>query len=82
MQSERPEWKPPDRFDWYRYFARSFLLPLIGMAFVFVLALKGWKGPDLLYPSGFFAAFAGLFSVDHIAKEYIRIRWGKQGGAQ
>lgn len=52
------------------------------MAFVFVLALKGWKGPDLLYPSGFFAAFAGLFSVDHIAKEYIRIRWGKQGGAQ
>lgn len=58
----------------WKYLARSFVLPLIGMIGTFVLAYRidpaQWQ--LLLYPGGLFGAFAGLFQVD----QAVKVIWG------
>ena len=63
----------------WRYLARSFVLPLIGMVGTFVLAYRiqpdQWK--LLVYPGGLFGAFAGLFQVDQV----VKVVWGQRPAA-
>jgi hypothetical protein len=58
----------------WRYLARSFVLPLLGMLGTFALAYRiepaEWK--LLIYPGGLFGAFAGLFQVDQV----VKVIWG------
>ena len=60
------------KFNLYKYFARSFLLPLLGMVMVFVLAWR-W-GPDqvesIWKAGGLLALFAGIFSLQDAAKAF------------
>lgn len=60
----------------WRYLARSFVLPLLGMIGTFWLAKDippaEWK--LLIYPGGLFGAFAGLFQVDQV----VKVIWGQR----
>lgn len=59
------------RLDFAKFFSRSFILPLVGMIFLFYLASSGQKGNDLVVPGLFFASFSGIFSLQDAVKMWI-----------
>ena len=59
------------KIEFAKFFSRNFILPAMGMIFVFVLALYGWKGNELLYPGGLFGELSGVFSLQDLAKLWL-----------
>ena len=68
------------KFDFLKYFSRSFLLPLIGMVFTFLMAFyRQMEGTQLLYFGGLMAGFTGVFSLQDAFKYWVDGN-GKKGG--
>lgn len=68
------------KFDLLRYLSRSFLLPLGGMVFVFLMAFyRGLEGDSLLYFGGLMAAFTGVFNANEAFKTWVDRKYPPKG---